>query len=162
MQPVVVLQLLFLLMLANGTPVIAKKILGARLSYPLDGNLRFADRRPLLGRSKTVRGVVLAVLVTTGAAPVVGLSWITGLLVGSCAMAGDLISSFTKRRLDLPPSSRASGLDQIPEALLPLLACRSLLSLTAADIGLCVGLFFIGEVVFSRLLYLVRLRDRPY
>jgi hypothetical protein len=162
MQPVVVLQLLFLLMLANGTPVIAKKILGARLSYPLDGNLRFADRRPLLGRSKTVRGVVLAVLVTTGGAPVVGLSWIVGLLVGSCAMAGDLVSSFTKRRLDLPPSSQASGLDQIPEALLPLLACRSLLSLTAVDIGLCVGLFFIGEVVFSRLLYLVRLRDRPY
>jgi hypothetical protein len=162
MQPVVVLQLLFLLMLANGTPVIAKKILGARLSYPLDGNLRFVDRRPLLGRSKTVRGVVLAVLVTTGGAPVVGLSWIVGLLVGSCAMAGDLVSSFTKRRLDLPPSSRASGLDQIPEALLPLLACRGLLSLTVADIGLCVGLFFVGEVVFSRLLYLVHLRDRPY
>jgi CDP-archaeol synthase len=162
MQPAVVLQLLLLLMLANGTPVIAKKILGARFSYPLDGNLQFIDRRPLLGPSKTVRGIVLAVLVTTAGAPVVGLSWIVGLLVASCAMAGDLVSSFTKRRLDLPPSSRASGLDQIPEALLPLLACRSLLSLTAADIALGVGLFLIGEVVISRLLYRFRLRDRPY
>ena len=158
----VVFQLLFLLMLANGAPVIAKKILGRRFSYPLDGDLRFVDRRPLLGRSKTVRGVVLAVLVTTVGAPAVGLSWTIGFLVGACAMAGDLVSSFIKRRLDRPPSSRASGLDQIPEALLPLLACRDLLSLTAADVGLCVGLFFVGEVVLSRLLYRLRLRDRPY
>jgi CDP-archaeol synthase len=162
MQLSVVLQLLFLLMLANGTPVIAKKILGDRFSHPLDGDLRFVDRRPLLGRSKTVRGVVLAVLVTTAGAPAVGLSWVIGLVVGVCAMAGDLVSSFTKRRLDMPSSSRASGLDQIPEALFPALACHGLLSLTAADIALCVGLFFVGEVVLSRLLYRLRLRDRPY
>jgi CDP-diglyceride synthetase len=162
MQPMLVLQLLFLLMLANGTPVIIKKIFGDRFSYPLDGYLLFVDRRPLLGRSKTVRGVVLAVLVTTAGAPIIGLSWHIGLLVGSLAMAGDLVSSFTKRRLDRPPSSRASGLDQIPEALLPLLACRNLLSLSAIDITACVVLFSVGDVVLSRLLYLVRLRDRPY
>jgi CDP-diglyceride synthetase len=162
MQLVLVLQLLFLLMLANGTPVIVKKILGNRFSYPLDGNLLFVDRRPLLGRSKTVRGVVLAVLVTTVGAPIIGLGWRTGILVGSLAMAGDLVSSFTKRRLHLPPSSRASGLDQIPEALLPLLACRNLLSLSALDIAACVALFSVGDMLLSRLLYLVRLRDRPY
>ncbi|HEX9534690.1 MAG TPA: hypothetical protein VF924_04410, partial [Stellaceae bacterium] len=81
MHPVVVLQLLILLMLANGTPVIAKKMLGARYSYPLDGNLTFADGRPVFGRSKTIRGVVLAVLVTTVGAPLIGLGWKTGLLV---------------------------------------------------------------------------------
>ncbi len=162
MHPVVVLQLLILLMLANGTPVIGKKILGGRYSYPLDGNLTFADGRPLFGRSKTIRGVTLAVLVATGAAPIIGLGWKTGLLVGSFAMAGDLFSSFCKRRLGLPSSSRASGLDQIPESLLPLLACRDLLALTAADIAVCVLMFVIGEVVLSRLLYAFRLRDRPY
>lgn len=162
MHPVVVLQLLILLMLANGTPVIAKKVLGDRYSYPLDGNLRFADGRPVLGRSKTIRGIVLAVLVTTAGAPLIGLGWKTGLLVGSFAMAGDLFSSFCKRRLGLPSSSRASGLDQVPESLLPLLACRDLLALTAADIVICVAMFVIGEVVLSRLLYSLRLRDRPY
>jgi CDP-2,3-bis-(O-geranylgeranyl)-sn-glycerol synthase len=60
MQPIIILQLLVLLMLANGTPVIAKKLLGDRYSYPLDGNLTFADGRPLFGRSKTIRGIVLA------------------------------------------------------------------------------------------------------
>ena len=142
--------------------MIAKKVLGDRYSYPLDGNLRFADGRPVLGRSKTIRGIVLAVLVTTAGAPLIGLGWKTGLLVGSFAMAGDLFSSFCKRRLGLPSSSRASGLDQVPESLLPLLACRDLLALTAADIVICVAMFVIGEVVLSRLLYSLRLRDRPY
>jgi CDP-2,3-bis-(O-geranylgeranyl)-sn-glycerol synthase len=102
------------------------------------------------------------VLVTAAGAPVVGLEWDIGVLVGGLAMAGDLASSFLKRRLDMPPSSRASGLDQVPESLFPLLACRNLLSLTIADIGACVALFFIGEVVLSRVLYALRLRDRPY
>jgi CDP-2,3-bis-(O-geranylgeranyl)-sn-glycerol synthase len=157
-----ILQLLTLLVLANGTPVVAKKILGERLAYPLDGGVEFVDGRPLLGRSKTMRGVVLAVLVTTAGAPLVGLEWVVGFLVGSLAMAGDLLSSFLKRRMALPPSSRASGLDQLPEALLPLLACRNLLSLTMADIATGVGLFFIGEVLLSRVFYALRLRDRPY
>src|SRR3981081_2673827 len=105
MQVFVILQLLILLMLANGTPVIAKKLLGERCSYPLDGNLTFVDGRPLFGHSKTIRGVVLAVLVTSAGAPLIGLGWKTGFLVGSFAMAGDLASSFSKRRLKLPPSS---------------------------------------------------------
>ena len=92
----------------------------------------------------------------------IGLTWEIGVLVGSLAMAGDLLSSFLKRRLDLPPSSRASGLDQVPEALFPLLACRNLLLLSLADIVVAVALFFIGEVVLSRVLYAFRLRDRPY
>ncbi|MBO0735347.1 MAG: CDP-archaeol synthase [Alphaproteobacteria bacterium] len=162
MQPVVILQLLGLLMLANGTPVIATKLLGARYSYPVDGNLTFPDGRPLFGRSKTIRGVVLAVLVTTAGAPVIGLRWQDGLVIGSFAMAGDLVSSFVKRRLNRPSSSRASGLDQVPESLFPLLACRSLLSLTLADIAVCVAMFLIGGVLISRLLYAWRLRDRPY
>ena len=162
MHPIVILQLSVLLLLANGTPVIAKKFLGDLYSYPLDGNLTFADRRPVFGRSKTIRGIVLAVLVTTAGAPLLGLGWETGLLVGSFAMAGDLFSSFCKRRLNLPPSSRASGLDQIPESLLPLLACRDALALTTADIVAGVVVFVIGEVVLSRLLYSLRLRDRPY
>jgi hypothetical protein len=103
---------------------------------------------------------VLAVLVTMAGAPLIGLQWEIGLLVGSLAMAGDLVSSFLKRRMALPPSSRASGLDQVPEA--SLLACRNPLSLTMADIGATAALFFIGEVLLSRLLYAFRLRNRPY
>jgi CDP-2,3-bis-(O-geranylgeranyl)-sn-glycerol synthase len=162
MQPLLVLQLLVLLMLANGAPLIGAKIFGERYSYPIDGNVRFVDGRPLFGRSKTIRGVVLSVVATTAGAVILGLGWEIGMLVGGFAMAGDLFSSFTKRRLNLPPSSRASGLDQVPESLLPLLACRSLLSLTVADIAVGVVIFFVGEVLLSRLLYAIHVRDRPY
>jgi CDP-2,3-bis-(O-geranylgeranyl)-sn-glycerol synthase len=161
-HPWPILQLLVLLMLANGTPVVAKKILGERFAHPLDGGVEFIDGRPLLGRSKTLRGVGLAVLVTTACAPLIGLDWTIGVVVGSLAMVGDLASSFLKRRMALPPSSRASGLDQVPEALFPLLACRNPLSLTIADIGITAALFLVGEVLLSRVFYALRLRDRPY
>jgi hypothetical protein len=161
-QPLLIVKLLALLALANGTPVVANKIFGRRFAHPVDGNADFFDGRPLFGSSKTIRGILIAVLVTAAGAPLIGLKWQIGGLVGSLAMVGDLVSSFVKRRLDLPPSSRATGLDQVPEALFPLLGCRGLLPLTIADIGAAVALFFIGEVVVSRLLYAVRLRDRPY
>jgi hypothetical protein len=161
-HPWLILQLLVLLVLANGTPVGAKKVLGERLAYPLDGGTKFVDGKPLFGRSKTIRGIVLAVLVTMAGAALIGLEWQIGVLVGSLAMAGDLVSSFVKRRAALPPSARASGLDQVPEALFPLLGCRNPLSLTTEDIVAGVALFFIGEVLLSRLLYTFRLRDRPY
>jgi hypothetical protein len=38
-----ILDVLILLMLANGAPLVAKQLLGDRRCYPLDGNLRFAD-----------------------------------------------------------------------------------------------------------------------
>lgn len=162
MRPVLVVQLTILLALANGTPIIATKLLGSRLAWPLDGGLTFVDRRPLFGASKTVRGVVAAVLASTIAAPLIGLPAGVGAVIGASAMAGDTVSSFVKRRLDLPPSSRATGLDQILEALFPALAGRAMLPLTAWDIVIVVAVFFVGEIVVSRALYRAHLRDRPY
>lgn len=77
-------------------------------------------------------------------------------------MAGDVCSSFVKRRLGLPSSSRALGLDQIPESLFPLLACRQQLSLSVLDIAAIVEAFLIGELWLSRVLYGWHIRDRPY
>jgi CDP-diglyceride synthetase len=151
-----------LLIVANGAPVVAKKICGRRFSFPLDSGLMFSDGQPVFGPSKTFRGVVAAFLATTAASPLVGLNPATGAKVGSAAMMGDLVSSFVKRRLNLPPSSQALGLDQVPESLLAMLACRDTLSLTAADVALGVTIFFGGELALSRLLYRVRLRDVPY
>jgi len=155
-------QLLILLSLANGSPVIAKRILGEDYATPIDGSIRFVDGRPLLGPSKTIRGVAVSLLVTVLAAPLIGLQFKIGLLVAAAAMTGDLLSSFLKRRFGLAPSSKATGLDQIPEALFPLLACRSALSLTAIDIAVGCVIFFVGEVLLSHLFFRLRLRDRPY
>ncbi|TAI66575.1 CDP-archaeol synthase [Bradyrhizobium sp. Leo170] len=157
-----ILQSLALLTFANGTPVIAKKIFGSRLAFPLDAGVLFVDGRPLLGQSKTIRGVVLSVAVTAAAAPVLGVSVATGALVGCLAMLGDIISSFIKRRLKLPSSAQAVGLDQIPESLLPLVVCQNALSLTWVDIIICAGIFLVGELMISRVLYMLHIRDQPY
>jgi CDP-2,3-bis-(O-geranylgeranyl)-sn-glycerol synthase len=77
-------------------------------------------------------------------------------------MAGDLLSSFLKRRINLPAEGMATGLDQVPESLFPLLACRGSLSLTAVDIAVGVAVFLLCSILFSALLYKLRLRDRPY
>ena len=156
------LALLVLLLVANGTPVLAKWVLGDRFAFPLDGGVRFVDGRPLFGPAKTIRGIVLSVAATAAAAPVVGLDGMIGAVVGAAAMAGDLFSSFVKRRLGVPTSGRATGLDQLPEALLPLLACRGALALTFADIAVAAAMFFVGEIVLSRLLFRLRVRDRPH
>jgi CDP-2,3-bis-(O-geranylgeranyl)-sn-glycerol synthase len=157
-----IVPLLFLLLLANGTPLMVGKVLGPRFSYPVDGDHQFVDGRPVFGPAKTMRGVICAVLITTLGALLVGLGWRVGLLVGSLAMLGDLFSSFWKRRLGRSSSSPVLGIDQIPESLFPLLACLGPLSLTIADVAVGVALFFIGELLVSRVLYAFDLRDPPY
>ncbi len=162
MNVTAILQLLVLLAIANSAPIAGKRLFVNRLARPIDGGLRFFDGRPLFGPSKTIRGLVSAVLVTAASAPLVGVAWQTGVLIGSLAMAGDLLSSFLKRRLKLPSSSKATGLDQVPESLLPTLACRNLLSLSVLDMAVTVVVFFVGEIVLARLSYRLHLRDRPY
>ena len=77
-------------------------------------------------------------------------------------MVGDLLSSFIKRRLNLVPSSKATGIDQIPEALIPALGGMQLLELSLLDVVAIVILFFIGEKVFSKILFRFKIRKRPY
>jgi CDP-diglyceride synthetase len=162
MQWLLILKLLILLAVANGSPVIAHKFFGKSLNQPLDCGVAFLDGRPFFGRSKTIRGIVVSLIATSAFAPVVGFDWISGLTFASVAMVGDLTSSFLKRRFGLSPSSRAIGLDQVPESLFPALAVRSILGLSLFDIILIVIIFFSGEVFFSRLLFKWNIRNRPY
>ena len=157
-----IIQLFILLFLANGTPVIARKIFAERFAWPLDGGIRFVDDQPLLGDSKTIRGLLFSVLVTAAGGALLGLGWKAGALIGAVSMAGDLFSSFIKRRMKLPPSSRAVGLDQVPEALFPLLVCQGMLGLGVGEIATVVVMFFLGDVIFSPLFYKLKIRKRPY
>lgn len=155
-------QLLLLLGVANSAPIVAKHFLGARWNAPIDGGLRFFDGRPLLGPSKTVRGVVAAVVATALVARLLGLPLGLGALIGAAAMAGDALSSFAKRRLGVAPSGRATGVDQIPEALLPLLVIRGLMPLSLLQIAGITLAFFVLEIPLARLSHRLGLRDQPY
>jgi len=155
-------ELLFLLLAANGAPILLDKGLGGRLAWPIDGGVLFLDRRPLFGSSKTWRGLVVAVLVTGLAAAGVGLSFDLGVRIGVAAMSGDLFSSFLKRRLGVPSSGKATGLDQIPESLFPMLAVRAELGLEPAHVAGLVAAFVFLDLTLSRLLFLLRIRRKPY
>lgn len=162
MHPILIAELLVLVGLANALPVLAKKILGTAFAWPLDGGATVWDGRPLFGHSKTIRGVVIALLGTPLVAVLMGLGWELGLLIAASAMAGDLLSSFIKRRLALPPSSQARGLDQIPESLFPFFAARWLVPISWMDVLIGAVIFVIAELVVSRILFRLNLRDRPY
>lgn len=161
-DPVLLFKLLLLLGIANGAPVFATKLFKDRLAMPLDGGLTFADGRPLLGASKTIRGIVAALLCTTLAAPLLSLDWRLGAIVAVAAMAGDLASSFLKRRLGLKVHAQAFGLDQIPEALVPLLVVQARLGLQPIDIAAVMLAFVLLEILLSWLLFRLRIREQPY
>lgn len=162
MHILAILQILVLLTLANAAPIVAKKIGGTHFALPLDLGLKFFDGRPWFGPSKTIRGIVVSLLATSAAAPLIGLDVTIGAIAAGAAMAGDLLSSFVKRRMGSPPSSQAVGLDQIPESLFPMLACRDALSLTAVDIVIGTAIFLAGELMVSRFLFRAHVRDEPY
>ncbi len=158
----VVVDLLILLVLANGAPIVTRNILGARLACPLDGGRCWFDGRPLFGHSKTLRGIFSALLLTALAAPLLGYDARLGLSVGALAMVGDLLSSFLKRRLGLAPSSMALGLDQIPESLLPAMALHGAFGLHGGEVFIISGAFFLLGLVLSALLYAFGFRKQPY
>lgn len=163
-QPEILLlfKVLLLIGIANGAPVLGKFFLQDLFNAPLDGGRLWRDGRPLFGSSKTVRGVVLAVVATALAAPLLGFSLALGVAIAVFAMLGDLTSSFIKRRRGMASSSMAFGLDQIPESLFPLLAVRVALDLDPVDVVALVAIFVVLELALSRLLFKLRIRDRPY
>lgn len=159
---VIELKLLCLLVIANGAPIVARHLFGKCCAWPIDGGLTTPRGAPLLGRSKTLRGVVAAVILSAASAHLIGIDWRLGAALGGLAMLGDLLASFCKRRLGYPPSSQAIGLDQIPESLVPLLVMAPALQLKMWSIFLLVLAFSALVPLLSRLFFLLGIRRRPY
>lgn len=98
---------------ANASAVLAKG------RTPLDQNLKFIDGKRLLGKGKTVKGFVFAVLVGTLVGAILG--YVEGAIVARAklaftqslfAMFGDSVGSFVKRRFNIPPGGATPFLDQ--------------------------------------------------
>lgn len=156
------LRILVLLGIANFAPIVAARLLGARFATPVDGGLILPDGRPLFGAGKTLRGVLASILCTAAAAPLLGVGPGLGAALAAGAMAGDLLASFCKRRLRLPAHARAPGLDQVPEVLLPLLLLQPWLSLGALNIAVVAVVFVLLDILLSRVLFCLGIRERPY
>lgn len=155
-------QPLLLLLLANGAPILARVVFADRFAAPLDGGMVLRDGRPLFGPTKSWRGLIVALLLTALGATVVGLTWQVGVLFGLFAMGGDALASFIKRRLNISLHGRALGLDQLPEALLPLWLLQTQLGLSWQQVVLTSLLFMSLDLLISPLLYRIHIRLRPY
>lgn len=156
------LKLFILLVVANGAPIIARKLLGDLYACPLDGGWRLPDKHPLFGSSKTVRGIVAALATTMAAGLLLGIPIYISVTIAFFAMAGDLVSSFIKRRIGKPEGAMFIGLDQIPESLFPLLVLRAQLDLQIMQITILVVAFVIFDLVLSRILYRMHIRKNPH
>jgi len=155
-------KLMLLLLIANGAPILSKRIMGKRYDFPVDGSLLFFDGQPVLGKSKTWRGLISSLVLTSIAAVVLAVPWQAGLMIAFGSMSGDLLSSFIKRRLGIVPSDQALLLDQIPESLFPILLVSKSFDLSLIEIVAMTLAFVVIELLLSKLLYQFKIRNRPY
>ncbi|AEM38061.1 protein of unknown function DUF46 [Pyrolobus fumarii 1A] len=100
-------------LVANGSATLISR------GHPIDMGLRLPDGRRVLGDGKTVEGFTLAMLYATSIAftfalllnnPLIAYY---GVIAGLGALIGDMVGSFTKRRLGLERGAHAPILDQL-------------------------------------------------
>jgi RimJ/RimL family protein N-acetyltransferase len=142
---------LSLLVAANATPVLVARLLGKRLGTPLDAAFGRSASAPLFGAHKTWRGLVAGILACAllGAWLPCG-AWV-GAGFGALALAGDLASSYVKRRQGRRPGQEVPLLDQLPESLLPLLLFGGRLGLTGLEVIGTATLFTVLDMATARL-----------
>ena len=145
-SPAAVAISLLLLIAANGAPWLAGRFCRDWANLPVDFSLTWPNGQRVLGQHKTWRGLVAAVLASAVLARMLGLDFALGAGFGALSMVGDALSSAFKRRQAMPPGTEVIGLDQIPEALLPLLICARPLQLGWPDILITTLLFMTLDV----------------
>ncbi|HSD73504.1 MAG TPA: CDP-archaeol synthase [Steroidobacteraceae bacterium] len=141
---------LLLVSVANVVPWAAARAMPHRWTTPLDGGLRWRDGERLLGDHKTWRGFLLGTLACALVAALVGPGFAAGAGVGALSLTGDALSSALKRRLRLAPGTEIAGLDQLPEALLPLTVFASALGLASAEIIAATLVFLALDILVTR------------
>lgn len=143
------LQLLLLIIIANGAPILARILLNDQWNVAVDFDAKMADGNPVLGASKTWRGILATLLILPIVALIFGYTAEVGILIAMGTVSGDLLSSFVKRRLGMEPSSKAPLLDQIPESLIPALMMMQIFDLSLLGILFLVFAFTVIDMIMT-------------
>ena len=141
---------LALLALANTAPWAAGRLLRSRGAAPLDCGATLADGSRLLGDHKTWRGLIAGALACGLATQWLGHGWALGIAFGTLSLTADAATSFVKRRLRHAPGSELPGLDQLPEALLPLIVLARPLALGLLDAIAIAAVFLLLDLAVMR------------
>lgn len=141
------LKILLLLWAVNFAPPFLAYLLREKWNAPLDGGRIFLDGKPLLGSHKTIRGVCAAAFMGMSAGLILGFPLWLGLSAGLLSMAGDLVSSFLKRRMGMASGSVFAGLDQIFEGAFPFIVIAPYCDLHWGEVSILLVLFCLGAYV---------------
>ncbi len=155
-------EILILILVANGTPVVVSFLFSHKMSLAIDFGFKLKDQQFLFGNTKTWRGVIAALFVTTLVSMILDYELVVGLIISLLAMGGDLFSSFVKRRLKKASGSRVLFLDQVPESALPALAMIPVIGLDLIQVIVIVVAFIIIELLLSIVLFRIGIRKHPY
>lgn len=150
-----VLVALSLLIAANASPVLVAKVLRTE-SLPLDFGYVMPDGERLFGSHKTWRGLLFGTSLTEIVAAFFGLPPWLGIQFALLSLGADAASSAIKRRLHLKPGAEILGLDQLGEALLPLVVLATPLALEKYEIALTAVTFIVLDTMTAQL------RHRPW
>ncbi len=134
---------------------------GRRFKKPLDGGLVWFDRQPIFGEHKTFNGIMISLLGGIVAFPLMDLPWHIVGTAALLAMAGDLLSSFIKRRLALPSGKSVIVLDQLFESLLPTLYLKPILHISLVQTILILVFFILIAHLGAFLWRILTFRPAP-
>ena len=163
---------------ANMAPPLGKGIL-KKLAVPIDMGKKWKGK-PILGKNKTWRGVILAVAVGAAffllqrylyqfdsfrAASLIDYSsatiWI-GVLLGFGAIFGDAVESFFKRRMDIGSGKPWIPFDQTDFTIGALLFASIIYFPGWAEAVVIVVLSAVGHILINRIGYLLKIRDAKW
>lgn len=159
------LKILTLLWAINLAPPVIAVIFEDRWDTPLDFGHRLPDGNLLFGSHKTVRGLFAGAGTGFVSGIFLGIPWWLGLGAGLLSMAGDLVSSFIKRRFGLSSGDIVPPLDQGFEGLFPFFLLGPYFLLGAGEILFLAVFFglgaFVGSLFLNRVLLTVPFAKYP-
>ncbi|MBI1935560.1 CDP-2,3-bis-(O-geranylgeranyl)-sn-glycerol synthase [Candidatus Woesearchaeota archaeon] len=161
---------------ANMAPVIANGI--NFLAYPVDFNRKIGGK-PILGQNKTFRGIFFGILSAVVIAYIQHLlyskeafqsmsfidyqNWLLfGFLTGFGALAGDLIKSIVKRRLNINPGDRFIPFDQTDFVFGALIFMMPIFDLTLKIFAAALLLSFILHIAVNHIAFYLRIRNEKW
>jgi hypothetical protein len=137
---------LLLVIATNAGAWAAGHLMPSGLRVPLDGGAILADGERILGNHKTWGGLIVGTIACSFVTMLLRHSFLMGAIFGLLSLAGDCGSSFVKRRLHFPTGAEVPGLDQLPEAMVPLLVLRRPLGLSLAEAAVIAVVFLLLDL----------------
>jgi len=156
---------------ANGAPVLFVRFV--KNPHPLDCGASFIDGRRILGDGKTLEGLVSGLIAGVLAGLLLSslqISLYRGplefILLSVGAMLGDMLGSFSKRRVGIPRGGAAPILDQLGFLILSLITAWSVMGppgwVDYSSIIFLLILTFLLHLGTNAAAYLIGLKDKWY